>query len=374
MMSDGGQVQIFKSADGDVQLEVNLERDTVWLTQRQMSDLFGKDVRTINEHVSNIYTEQELTRDPTVRKYRIVQQEGKRSVKREVEHYNLDVIISVGYRVKSQRGVQFRQWATNILKKHLVDGYTFNEKRLNQLGVDVDQVLVLLSRTLENRQLIDKRGQAVLEEPTKLEAIADGLPAGMAMTVIAASSGGIAAALLPLLGGALANSRYKARIERTLLEIATRLKSLEGQLRNITDENYQLLNNLIVVCLQTANERKLKMLANAVENSIIIEGISDFDSAQMSRIISEISADEVLFLLNLDPKKEIEIDNGLGETDMHSIECTIFKDDSVESEMVRNLFAVGVFKRGVRTWGQLERYAFTRVCGKLRQLLDGSGE
>ncbi len=163
MMSDGGQVQIFKSADGDVQLEVNLEQDTVWLTQRQMSDLFGKDVRTINEHVSNIYTEQELTRDPTVRKCRIVQQEGKRSVKREVEHYNLDVIISVGYRVKSQRGVQFRQWATNILKKHLVDGYTFNEKRLNQLGVDVDQVLVLLSRTLENRQLIDKRGQAVLK-------------------------------------------------------------------------------------------------------------------------------------------------------------------------------------------------------------------
>jgi hypothetical protein len=111
-------------------LEVRLEQDTVWLTQKQMAELFQKDVRTINEHVTNIYEERELTKKPTIRKFRIVQKEGERIVERYIDFYNLDVIISVGYRVKSLRGTQFRIWATNVLRQHLVEGYTINEKRL----------------------------------------------------------------------------------------------------------------------------------------------------------------------------------------------------------------------------------------------------
>ena len=157
------QVQIFKSADGEVQLEVSLEEETVWLNQKQMANLFGKDVRTVNEHIQNIYKEQEVSKDSTIRNFRIVQKEGKREVEREVDHYNLDVVISVGYRVKSPRGVQFRQWATKVLKQHLVVGYTLNEKRLAQRGIELEQAVALLSKTLTNRQLVNDEGVAVLQ-------------------------------------------------------------------------------------------------------------------------------------------------------------------------------------------------------------------
>jgi prophage maintenance system killer protein len=157
------QIQIFQTADGGIQLDVSLQDETVWLNQRQMADLFNKDVRTVNEHIKNIYGEQELTKESTIRKFRIVQQEGTREVSREVEHYNLDVAISVGYRVKSQRGVQFRQWATSVLKQHLVEGYTLNQQRLQERGIEFDQALALLANTLVNQQLVSDEGSAVLE-------------------------------------------------------------------------------------------------------------------------------------------------------------------------------------------------------------------
>lgn len=118
-----GQVLLYKN-----KLEVRLEEDTVWLTQKQMSELFQKDIRTVNEHIKNIFGEGELKPRSVIRKFRITASDGKRY---DTIHYNLDVIISVGYRVKSLRGTQFRIWATNVLRKHLVDGYTINEKRLN---------------------------------------------------------------------------------------------------------------------------------------------------------------------------------------------------------------------------------------------------
>jgi len=125
MQNTKGQVVLYKN-----RLEVRLEGETVWLTQKQMALLFNKDVRTVNEHIKNIYRERELNEKPTIRKFRIVQKEGGRTVGRDIDFYNLDVIISVGYRVKSLRGTQFRIWATNILRQHLVAGYTINEKRL----------------------------------------------------------------------------------------------------------------------------------------------------------------------------------------------------------------------------------------------------
>lgn len=159
-MSDT-KIQIFTSQDGAAQLQVALDQDTVWLSQAQMAELFGKDVRTVNEHVGNVFAEGELGREATIRKFRIVRQEGKREVRREIEHYNLDVIISVGYRVKSQRGVQFRQWATRVLKDHLVQGYTLNQRRLAERGIEFEQALDLLSRTLANQGLVSAEGEAV---------------------------------------------------------------------------------------------------------------------------------------------------------------------------------------------------------------------
>lgn len=148
------QIQIFTSTDGQARMEVALEQDTVWLSQAQMAVLFDKDVRTINEHIGNVFDDEELERAPTIRKFRIVRQEGKRQVQREIEHYNLDVIISVGCRVKSPRGVQFRQWATRVLRQHLVEGYTLNERRLRERGIEFEQAVSLLSRTLANQQLV----------------------------------------------------------------------------------------------------------------------------------------------------------------------------------------------------------------------------
>lgn len=154
-------IQIFTSQDGKAQLEVALDKETVWLSQAQMAELFAKDVRTVSEHISNVYAEGELERERTIRKFRIVRQEGKRQVTREIDHYNLDVIISVGYRVKSQLGVQFRQWATRTLKDHLVKGYTLNQRRLAERGVEFEQAVNLLSRTLTSQGLVTPDGEAV---------------------------------------------------------------------------------------------------------------------------------------------------------------------------------------------------------------------
>jgi len=110
----------YQTAEGDFSFDVQFDGNTVWLSQKDMAGLFGKSVKTINEHIVNVYQEEELEKHPTIRKFRIVQKEGNREVIREVEHYNLDVIISVGYRVKSKRGTQFRIWATKVLKDHLL--------------------------------------------------------------------------------------------------------------------------------------------------------------------------------------------------------------------------------------------------------------
>jgi hypothetical protein len=127
-----GEIVIYRTRGGKTALEVNMREDTVWLSQVQMSQLFEKDRRTISEHINNVFKEKELSRNRTIRKFRIVQKEGGRSVEREIDFYNLDVIISVGYLVKSQRGTQFRIWATQVLKDHLLKGYSINEKRLRE--------------------------------------------------------------------------------------------------------------------------------------------------------------------------------------------------------------------------------------------------
>ena len=123
------EILIYENKQGTITIDVRLQEETVWLTQAQMAQLFGKDKRTISEHIGNIYKEGELDENSTVRKFRTVQQEGNRSVERELEYYNLDVIISVGYRVKSVQGTQFRIWATQRLKEYIIKGFALNDER-----------------------------------------------------------------------------------------------------------------------------------------------------------------------------------------------------------------------------------------------------
>lgn len=146
-----GEIVIYKSKEGP-KLEVRLEKDTVWLTQKQMALLFDKGLPTINEHIKNIYKEGELKESSTIRKFRIVQREGSRLVERELDFYNLDVIISVGYRVKSQRGTQFRIWATKTLKEHLVKGYTINKERLLQTQHQLKELQGVITYLQEKSQ------------------------------------------------------------------------------------------------------------------------------------------------------------------------------------------------------------------------------
>ena len=123
------EILIYQSPDGNIKIDVRLEEETVWLTQVQMGQLFGKDKRTVSEHIGNIYLEGELDKSSTVRKFRTVQTEGTREVERELDYFNLDVIISVGYRVKSVQGTHFRIWATQRLKEYIIKGFTLNDDR-----------------------------------------------------------------------------------------------------------------------------------------------------------------------------------------------------------------------------------------------------
>jgi len=126
------QVAIYKSKTGEFVINIDTKHDTVWLSQKQMASLFGKTIPTINEHIKNVYKEKELNTSRTIRKFRIVEDEGRRQITRTIDHFNLDVIISVGYRVKSLQGTQFRIWATKTLKHYLVKGYVLNQKRLKE--------------------------------------------------------------------------------------------------------------------------------------------------------------------------------------------------------------------------------------------------
>lgn len=159
-MSDQ-QVRLFTASDGQARLEVALEEDTVWLSQAQMGQLFDTTPENVLMHLRNIFKDEELAEPATTKDFLVVRQEGRRQVRRRIKHYNLDAIISVGYRVSSKRATQFRQWATGVLKEHLVQGYTLNQRRLAERGVEFEQALDLLSRTLANQGLVSPTGEAV---------------------------------------------------------------------------------------------------------------------------------------------------------------------------------------------------------------------
>ena len=148
------KIVIYQTEDGKTQIDVRLENETVWLTQTQMAQLFKSSRTNVLEHIQHIYEDEELEKEATCRNFRQVRQEGKRTVNRTIIMYNLDMIISVGYRVNSKRGVKFRQWANKVIKDYLIKGYAINERiRHEQIG-ELRQLVSMLGRTIQNQPVI----------------------------------------------------------------------------------------------------------------------------------------------------------------------------------------------------------------------------
>ena len=163
-MNENNQIIIYQTEDGKAQVDVRMENETVWLTQAQMAELFQTDRTSIVRHINNIYKVEELERESTCAKIAQVQMEGHRTVTRQIPYFNLDMIISVGYRVNAKRGVQFRRWASKILKEYLVKGYAVNDRlRRDQLG-ELRQLVQVVGRTLQSRDITASAdGQALFD-------------------------------------------------------------------------------------------------------------------------------------------------------------------------------------------------------------------
>jgi len=156
------EVLLYQSPDGQIRLDVQLDHDTVWLTQAQMTELFTISKKTVSEHINNIFREEELSAAAVVRESRTTAADGKSY---RTKHYNLDVIISVGYRVKSRRGTNFRQWATQVLRQYLVQGYALNEQRLRQSQrqlADLKRLVQLQAEVATNQDLSADQSDALL--------------------------------------------------------------------------------------------------------------------------------------------------------------------------------------------------------------------
>jgi len=158
-------IEIYQTNDNAIEVRFDSDQTSgsVWLNRQQLADLFGRDVKTIGKHVNNVFKEGELLKEATVAKIATVQTEGERSVERQVEHYNLDVIISVGYRVKSLQGTRFRIWATERLKEHLVKGYTVNQQRCEQNAQALKHALELIQKTAQSPELTAEAGSGLVD-------------------------------------------------------------------------------------------------------------------------------------------------------------------------------------------------------------------
>ena len=151
-MDNNNQIIIYQTDDDQTQIDVRLENETVWLTQAQMAELFQTDRTSIVRHINKIYADDELDRDSTCAKIAQVQKEGQRTVRRSIPYFNLDMIISVGYRVNSNRGVKFRQWASRVLKQYLINGYAINERLRHEQISELRQLVQVVGRTLQHRE------------------------------------------------------------------------------------------------------------------------------------------------------------------------------------------------------------------------------
>ena len=162
-----GEILIYQAPDGTTNLDVRLEDETIWLTQRQIAILFGTEVPAISKHIRNIYSSRELEEISTISKMEIVQQEGKREIAREVSFFNLDMILSVGYRVNSKNATQFRIWANKVLKEYIVKGYAINQRAKTEQLEDLKQTIKLLSNVIQNKELTADESQGLLQVITE---------------------------------------------------------------------------------------------------------------------------------------------------------------------------------------------------------------
>ena len=160
-MDTENKIVIYQTDDGQTQIDVRLENETVWLTQSQMAELFQTDRTSIVRHINNIYKVEELERASTCAKIAQVQMEGKRTVKRNIPYFNLDMIISVGYRVNSKRGVKFRQGANQVLKQYLVKGYAVNERIRHEQIAELRQLVQVVGRTLQSQSQVSGRDNII---------------------------------------------------------------------------------------------------------------------------------------------------------------------------------------------------------------------
>lgn len=163
----GNKIIIYERDDRQVEVRLDAQRDTVWLSQRQMADLFETSTDNISLHLKNIFTDGELSEESTTEDSSVVRQEGKRQVTRKVKHYNLDAIISVGYRVNSRRAVQFRQWATRILREHLTQGYTLNRQRFEANARELEAALLLVRKAAQSPELQAETGRGLVDIVTR---------------------------------------------------------------------------------------------------------------------------------------------------------------------------------------------------------------
>jgi hypothetical protein len=145
------KIEIYQAKNGQASIDVTFEKDTIWLTQKQIATIFGTEIPAVNKHIKNVFSEEELVKYSTISKMEIVQKEGNREVKRLVDTYNLDMIISIGYRINSNQATKFRQWATQRLKEHLVNGYSINQQRLEQLQKTIEIIRKIYSTVFEKR-------------------------------------------------------------------------------------------------------------------------------------------------------------------------------------------------------------------------------
>lgn len=159
-MSNDKQIEIYQTAEGQTEIQVRLETDTVWLNRQQMVELFGRDIKTIGKHINNVFREGELAKQAVVANFATTAADGKTY---QVDHYNLDVIISVGYRVKSLQGTQFRIWATQRLREYLVQGYTLNKTRFERNAAELEQALLLVRKAASSPELSGDTGRGLVD-------------------------------------------------------------------------------------------------------------------------------------------------------------------------------------------------------------------
>ena len=160
------EIKIYKTENGNTTIEVKLEKETVWLSQKQMAELFEKDTDTIGLHLKNIYKSEELDEFSTTDKYSVVQKEGNRNVQRQIKYYNLDAIISVGYRVNSKRGILFRKWSTQLLKEYLIKRFAINQEKLekqNKQLLELKETVKILSNVVSNKELSNDESKGLLD-------------------------------------------------------------------------------------------------------------------------------------------------------------------------------------------------------------------